>query len=141
MAEERRSWDKAEFAAKAKTRLKDAYDELRKPTKSGGFRDRQPREPLPPSRAFLKGRDYTLNMEEKYGKTQVVTANLPAAQQAGFYCKVCDCVVKDSANYLDHINGKKHQRHLGMCMRVERVGVEQVREKFAELRRKRDAEQ
>ncbi|KAK1584241.1 hypothetical protein Q3G72_031140 [Acer saccharum] len=36
-----------------------------------------------------------------------VTLISPLSQQAGYYCSVCECVVKDSANYLDHINGKK----------------------------------
>jgi U4/U6.U5 tri-snRNP component SNU23 len=33
--------------------------------------------------------------------------------QAGYFCRVCDCVVKDSANYLDHINGKKTSKGIG----------------------------
>ena len=46
--------------------------------------------------------------------------------QAGYYCSVCDCILRDSASYLDHINGKYHNRALGMSMRVERSTADQV---------------
>lgn len=46
--------------------------------------------------------------------------------QAGYYCNVCDCILRDSATYLDHINGKWHQRALGMSMRVERSTAQDV---------------
>jgi len=60
------------------------------------------------------------------------------SKQPGYYCQVCDCVVKDSVNYLDHINGKKHQRALGMSMKVERSTIDQVRSKLASLKAKKE---
>lgn len=47
--------------------------------------------------------------------------------QAGYYCSVCDCILRDSMSYLDHINGKYHNRALGMNMRVERSNADQAR--------------
>lgn len=51
---------------------------------------------------------------------------MPLSQQAGYYCSVCDCILRDSQSYLDHINGKWHNRALGMTMRVEKSTVDQV---------------
>jgi hypothetical protein len=39
---------------------------------------------------------------------------------------VCNCVLRDSQSYLDHVNGKYHQRALGMNMNVEKSSLEQV---------------
>ncbi|CAN4108884.1 unnamed protein product [Withania somnifera] len=92
----------------------------------------------PVQRKPLKPRDYQVDLESRLGKTQVVTPIAPLSQQAGYYCPVCECVVKDSANYLDHINGKKHQRALGMSMRVERSSLEQVQQRFEALKKRKD---
>lgn len=71
---------------------------------------------------------------------QVIGFNTPLNQQAGYFCSVCDCVLRDSQSYLDHINGKWHNRALGMSMRVERSTVEQVKNKFEELKKKKAEE-
>lgn len=59
--------------------------------------------------------------------------------QAGYYCNICDCVLRDSMTYLDHINGKWHNRALGMTMRVEKSTVDQVKQKLEEIKQKKEA--
>jgi U4/U6.U5 tri-snRNP component SNU23 len=44
----------------------------------------------------------------------------------------------DSVSYLDHVNGKKHQKALNFSMRVERVGVDAVRNRLELVKRKMD---
>lgn len=80
-------------------------------------------------RTELKQRDYQIDLSARLGKTQVVGLNMPLSQQAGYYCSVCDCILRDSQSYLDHINGKWHNRALGMTMRVEKSTVDQVCDK------------
>ena len=57
----------------------------------------------------------------------------------GWHCKVCDCFLKDSHTYLDHINGRKHQRNLGYSMRVERSTKDQVVSRLDRLAKEKEA--
>ncbi|CAI0446639.1 unnamed protein product [Linum tenue] len=121
----RKKFDREEYLERAREREKQCDDSV---AAKGPPVQRKP----------LKHRDYQVDLESRLGKTQVVTPIAPLSQQAGYYCSVCECVVKDSANYLDHINGKKHQRALGMSMRVERASLEQVQERFEMLKKRKD---
>ncbi|XP_076344835.1 zinc finger matrin-type protein 2 isoform X2 [Tachypleus tridentatus] len=122
----RRKWDLKEFEDLAQKRIQEELDD-----------DIVGLEKTPPvKRELLKPRDYKVDLDSKLGKTTVITKTTPPSQSGGYYCNVCDCVVKDSINFLDHINGKKHQRNLGMSMRVERSSLDQVKKRF-ELNKKK----
>lgn len=78
-------------------------------------------------RAFLRARQEAIDLESKVGTSEMVSSdNAVVKTGIGWHCKVCDCFLKDSHTYLDHINGKKHQRKLGFTMRVERSTKDQV---------------
>lgn len=119
----RRKWDKKEFERKA-------LDRIQKLKKD---------EPPPEApKELLKVREYKVDLDSKLGKSMVINKTTPSSQSGGYFCNVCDCVVKDSINFLDHINGKKHQRNLGMSMKVERSSLDQVKERFNKNKRKQD---
>lgn len=100
-------------------------------------------------RAFLKARTHRLDglIDGKVGSVEIVNPEAVATTRAapagggdasataksgvGWHCKVCDCFLRDSLTYLDHINGKKHQRNLGYSMRVERSTKDQVMSRLA----------
>lgn len=126
----RRKWDRKEYERKAQDRLRDDKDD-----ESGKSDDG------PISRELLKRRDYKVDLDSKLGKSVVISKTTPSSQSGGYYCNVCDCVVKDSINFLDHINGKKHQRNLGMSMKVERSSLDQVRERFTRNKKKMEEKQ
>ena len=71
---------------------------------------------------------------------QITDGVSKAANGVGWYCKVCDCFLKDSMGYLDHINGKKHQRALGYTMRVEQSTVGGVKSALERMKEKKAAE-
>ena len=135
----RRTWDREEYEKKAKERaeeLEDDEDDDEEDDESSSKR----RPSAPVKRELLKRRDYDVDLEANLGKSVVITKTTPLSHTGGYYCNVCDCVVKDSVNFLDHINGKKHQRNLGMSMRVERSSLDQVKRRFELNKRKREEE-
>jgi U4/U6.U5 tri-snRNP component SNU23 len=108
-------------------------------------------------RAFLQARQSAVvrDIDERVGTTQIVsvesaavtadvsTDHAPGISQkgVGWYCRLCDCYLKDSLTYLDHLNGRKHQRALGYTMRVERSTTEDVMAKLQQLEEKQKEEQ
>lgn len=97
--EHRRKWDTAEYEELARKR----HAEEREGSDSDGE--------VPKKRELLRQREYRVDLDSRLGKSTVITKNTPASQAGGYYCNVCVCVVKDSINFLDHINGKKRTSH------------------------------
>jgi U4/U6.U5 tri-snRNP component SNU23 len=103
-------------------------------------------------RAFLQARTAKVEIDERVGETVMVSVEEAAAAGAstssdnvvkktgvGWHCSVCDCFLKDSLTYLDHINGRKHQRKLGYSMRVERSTGSDLLLKLNQLKQKKQA--
>ena len=100
-------------------------------------------------RSFLKARREKVDVDSKVGTSEMVSLEAAATSSSsvlkeekdgavvktgvGWHCKVCDCFLKDSHTYLDHINGRKHQRKLGYSMRVERSNKDQLMSRLKSL--------
>lgn len=88
-------------------------------------------------RAKLKPREREIDLAAKLNRPQLQSANMPANQHGGYYCDVCDCTMKDSLAFLDHINGTYHNRALGMKMEVEKSTLDQVRRRIELAKQKK----
>ena len=134
---QRRKWDKDEYAAKAKERER-AEDEKEKAKTI-----RPPVGAIVERKTLNLGsiiqRDYKKELEARVGTKSIV--NLDTGEGLGFMCKETGVVLRDSMAYLDHINGKKQQKALGLSMRVERSTVDQVKARFDAHKRRREEEQ
>eukprot|EP00045_Choanoeca_perplexa_P009695 m.93965 g.93965 ORF g.93965 m.93965 type:complete len:224 (+) comp14999_c0_seq3:33-704(+) len=124
----RRKWDTDSYSRAAQERLE--LEEMELDRAKGKTSN-----PVPVMRPALQARDKDIDLTSKLGSSRLVESL--RSKGAGYYCEVCDVLCKDSVNYLDHINGIKHQKTLGMSMRVERSTVEDVRERLQLLKRKK----
>ena len=101
-ADHRRKWDTVEYEKAAKAR-----EDVEKAINRDKSKDPKPD---PVKRELLKIRDYKVDLDSKLGKSVVIQKNAPNGQQGGYYCNVCDCLVKVTFNIL-HIR-EFQQRNL-----------------------------
>ncbi|GIX64588.1 zinc finger protein, putative [Babesia caballi] len=130
----RKVWDKSYYAKLADSKTGGQGDSVEQSIATLlPDPNRKPVVAVPEVRENLKRRNESVDVTKDVGKVRVISALTHKSQQGGFYCKVCDCLLKDSQAYMDHLNGRKHNRMLGMTMRVEKVDAKTV---AAALRRR-----
>ncbi|KAI8138854.1 hypothetical protein BJV82DRAFT_522672 [Fennellomyces sp. T-0311] len=139
----RRKWDRAEYAERARQReARDRANDKNDERKRLGLQPlKKKTEELEQPKELMKMRENKLQLDANLNKIQVVQGGAAgeASRQPGFYCKACNIVVKDSVNYLDHINGRKHQQNVGVELKVERSSVGSVMDRLKMLKRKKEA--
>ncbi|KAI8902258.1 hypothetical protein BC833DRAFT_561832 [Globomyces pollinis-pini] len=116
----RRTWDKDEYAQKAKER------EAENRGKRLNNQNTDKYIKLDKNSATVKARDQGLDFDANVNKTVVLTA-AEEEKGPGFRCALCDVTYKDNLTYLDHLNGPQHAKNAGTSTFVERSTVEQVR--------------
>jgi U4/U6.U5 tri-snRNP component SNU23 len=75
-------------------------------------------------RVALTARDEFFDYESRIGK--VTAVNEKDRSSGGFYCALCDVLLRDSLSYTNHINGRKHLRKAGISEYTKRSTLGEV---------------
>ncbi|CZT20781.1 related to C2H2 finger domain protein [Ramularia collo-cygni] len=140
----RKTWNRDEYAAKASERDVKIKEEgkARYEAALEGKKYHQ-RASTPPDARETEARKARLNVADQVGKTQLVVAGAGQGKRgksAGFYCDACDLTYKDNLQYVEHLNSKQHLIATGETGEVKRATLDDVKERFEYLKRKRDEE-
>lgn len=140
----RKTWDRDEYAAKAIERDKQIKEEgkARYEAALQGKKYHR-RASTPPDARDTEARKARLNVADRVGTTSIVPAGAGQGKRgkgAGFYCDACDLTFKDNLQFVEHLNSRQHLVNTGESGEVKRAGLEEVRERFAWLVRKREEE-
>lgn len=140
----RRTWDREEYAAKAAEREQTRKEEGKARHEAAVAGRKYIRRPsTPPDARDTEARQARLNVADQVGRTQLVPAGATQGKRgkgAGFYCDACDLTFKDNLQFVEHLNSKQHLVNTGESGEVQRATLEDVKERFEWLKRKRDEE-
>merc|ERR1719153_1183084 len=130
------------FSKMAEERLK---RDIEKATKYGPDANLEKRD-LPSSmRDPVQARSKKVDLDSGVGKTKAIhyENGNNGKGSGGYYCSVCDVNVKDSRAYLNHLNGRRHQRNMGFNpYKLPESSVVGVKQRFDEkLKAKKELEE
>lgn len=129
-------WDMEEFEKRAKERAaRDKEKAEEDEARALGKTVKKKAKEAPTEEAIKAEKSERLILESAIGKSQVVQGG-PNGRAPGFYCQLCDCVLKDSTAYMDHKNGKKHLKNLGVDRKAVREDLTDVVAKLESMKRK-----
>lgn len=140
----RKTWDREEYAAKAQEREQKIREEGKARHEAALAGKKFVRRASTPEDARdTEARQARLNVADQVGKTQLVPAGAGQGKRgksAGFYCDACDLTFKDNLQFVEHLNSKQHLVNTGESGEVRRATLDEVKERFEWLKRKRDEE-
>ncbi|KAK4540470.1 hypothetical protein LTR36_009216 [Oleoguttula mirabilis] len=140
----RRTWDRDEYAAKAADREQKVKEEGKARYEAAAAGKKYiPRASTPPDARDTEARNARLNVADLVGKQTIVVAGAGQGKRgksAGFYCDACDLTYKDNLQFVEHLNSKQHLVATGESGEVRRATLEDVKERFEYLKRKREDE-
>lgn len=141
----RRTWDKAEYEAKAKKEQEERRDEA-KARYEAKLEGKKWHKPVDfDSLDATSARNSRLDVASMVGKSTLVPAGSSVGKRgkgAGFYCEACDLTYKDNVQYIEHLNSKQHLFNTGQSGEVKRATLQDVKDRLEMLKaRKRQQEE
>lgn len=138
----RKTWDREEYAAKGveRDRIKREEGKERTEAQAKGQKYHR-RASTPPDAKETESRKTRLDVASLVGKQMLVLAGAAVGKRgrgAGFYCDACDLTFKDNLQLVDHLNSRQHLIAVGQTHEVKRATLEDVRERLAWLKRKKE---
>lgn len=141
----RKTWDKAEYAEKAKKEEQERKDDAKARYEAKLEGKKWHKHVDMASLDTTSARSSRLDVASMVGKSILVPAGAGVGKRgrgAGFYCEACDLTYKDNVQYIEHLNSKQHLINTGQSGEVKRATLEDVRAKIEQLKQiKRDREE
>jgi len=140
----RRTWDRGEYAAKAKNEEQERRED-NKARYEAKLEGKKWHKPVDMSALdATSARERRLDVASMVGKQTLVPAGSSIGKRgkgAGFWCEACDLTYKDNVQYIEHLNSKQHLINTGKSFEVKKATLEEVRERIEMLKERKRRQQ